>query len=48
MVRGLVQATGGTVTARRSELGGLAIDMELPARRLPVADGAEIPPGVDA
>jgi two-component system sensor histidine kinase KdpD len=30
VVRGLIQATGGHVTARRSDLGGLAIDLELP------------------
>ncbi len=30
VVRGLVEATGGRVTARRSELGGLAIDLTLP------------------
>ncbi len=31
VVRGLTEAMGGTVTARRSALGGLAIDIELPA-----------------
>jgi two-component system sensor histidine kinase KdpD len=31
VVRGLVEAMGGQVAARRSELGGLAIDMDLPA-----------------
>jgi two-component system sensor histidine kinase KdpD len=35
VARGLVEATGGTVTARRSELGGLAVDLEFPARSLP-------------
>jgi two-component system sensor histidine kinase KdpD len=30
IVRGLVEAMGGTVTARRSELGGLALDVDLP------------------
>jgi two-component system sensor histidine kinase KdpD len=30
VVKGLIEATGGHVTARRSELGGLAIDFELP------------------
>jgi two-component system sensor histidine kinase KdpD len=48
VVRGLVQATGGSVTARRSELGGLAIDMELPARRLPATVAAGTSPAVDA
>jgi two-component system sensor histidine kinase KdpD len=31
VVRGLVEAMGGRVAARRSELGGLAIDLDLPA-----------------
>jgi two-component system sensor histidine kinase KdpD len=31
VVRGLVEAFGGRVTARRSALGGLAIDLDLPA-----------------
>jgi two-component system sensor histidine kinase KdpD len=31
VVRGLIEATGGRVEARRSELGGLAIDMDLPS-----------------
>ncbi len=30
VVRGLLEATGGRVTARRSGLGGLAIDIDLP------------------
>ena len=34
VVRGLIESTGGSVAARRSELGGLAIDI-----RLPVASG---------
>jgi two-component system sensor histidine kinase KdpD len=34
VVRGLVEAMGGTATARRSELGGLAVDIELPAAAL--------------
>lgn len=36
VVRGLVEAMGGEVRARRSELGGLAVDVELPRARLPV------------
>jgi two-component system, OmpR family, sensor histidine kinase KdpD len=36
VVRGLVEATGGRVTARRSELGGLAIDIDLPRAAVPV------------
>jgi two-component system sensor histidine kinase KdpD len=35
VVKGLIEATGGHVTARRSELGGLAIDLDLPMARLP-------------
>lgn len=35
VVRGLVEAMGGRVAARRSELGGLAIDMHLPLATLP-------------
>jgi two-component system sensor histidine kinase KdpD len=35
VVKGLIEATGGRVTARRSELGGLAIDLDLPSARLP-------------
>ncbi len=31
VVRGLVEAMGGAVSARRSDLGGLAIDIDLPA-----------------
>ena len=31
VVRGLVEAMGGEVSARRSQLGGLAIDIDLPA-----------------
>ncbi len=35
VVRGLTEATGGTVSARRSELGGLAIDVDLPVALVP-------------
>jgi two-component system sensor histidine kinase KdpD len=35
VVQGLVEAMGGRVSARRSELGGLAIDVDLPAARMP-------------
>lgn len=37
VVRGLVDAMGGRVAARRSDLGGLAIDIDLPAAAVPVA-----------
>jgi two-component system sensor histidine kinase KdpD len=40
VTRGLVEATGGTATARQGELGGLAVDLVLPARRLAVAGAA--------
>ncbi|HEY6058480.1 MAG TPA: DUF4118 domain-containing protein [Candidatus Limnocylindrales bacterium] len=36
VVQGLVEATGGRASARRSDLGGLAIDLDLPAARVPV------------
>ena len=35
VVRGLVETMGGRVAARRSELGGLAIDIDLPAAARP-------------
>jgi two-component system, OmpR family, sensor histidine kinase KdpD len=43
VVRGLVEATGGRVQARRSDLGGLAIDLDIPAAEVPselVTEGA--------
>ena len=42
VVRGLVEAMGGRVAARRSELGGLAIDIELPAARIAAGSTAEV------
>jgi two-component system sensor histidine kinase KdpD len=49
VVRGLCEAMGGRVTARRSELGGLAIDLELPAAELPadLSDGPSAEPPAD-
>ena len=44
VVRGLVEAMGGRVAARRSDLGGLAVDLDLPARRVP----AELEPARSA
>ena len=35
VVRGLAEAMGGSVKARRSELGGLAIDIDLPVASVP-------------
>jgi two-component system sensor histidine kinase KdpD len=36
VVRGLVEAVGGQVRARQSRLGGLAIEIDLPAAEVPV------------
>jgi len=33
----MVEAMGGSATARRSELGGLAIDLTLPGAQVPSA-----------
>ena len=41
VVRGLIEATGGRVTARRSELGGLAIDFELPVAAMSTEPATE-------
>lgn len=44
VVRGLVEAMGGRVTARRSDLGGLAVDVDLPLAAPPPgasSDGAQ-------
>jgi two-component system sensor histidine kinase KdpD len=38
IVRGMAEALDGSATARRSELGGLAIDLELPAAAEPPED----------
>ncbi len=43
VARGLVQAMGGSVNARRSELGGLAVDIDVPAAALPAGLSAEVP-----
>ena len=37
VVRGLIEATGGRCSARRSELGGLAIDLDLPSANVPAS-----------
>jgi two-component system sensor histidine kinase KdpD len=44
VVRGLVEAMGGTVSGRRGELGGLAIDIDLPAAASAVQPAAEAQP----
>ena len=44
VVHGLVEAMGGRVSARRSDLGGLAIDLDLPAVSLPAQLSGEIEP----
>jgi two-component system sensor histidine kinase KdpD len=41
VARGLIEATGGHIAARASDLGGLAIDLDLPAARML----AEMAPG---
>ena len=38
IVRGMIEASGGTATARRSDLGGLAIDLDLPTAAEPPDD----------
>ena len=40
---GVIEAMGGRVGARASELGGLAIDLDLPAARVPA--GLDVPIG---
>jgi two-component system sensor histidine kinase KdpD len=42
VVRGLVEAMGGAVHARRSDLGGLAVDLDLPVAKVP----ADLPAGL--
>ncbi len=42
VVRGLVEASGGRVSARRSSLGGLAIDIDLPRAKM-AAVPADLP-----
>jgi signal transduction histidine kinase len=42
VVRGLIEALGGLVGARRSVLGGLAIDLDLPTAAVP-AELAAVP-----
>jgi two-component system sensor histidine kinase KdpD len=43
VVRGLIEATGGRVAARRGELGGLAIDLDLPIAAVPAELSGEAP-----
>src|SRR4051795_5374377 len=43
VARGLIEAMGGDISARRSELGGLAIDIELRAARVPAELRAAVP-----
>jgi len=42
VVRGLVEAMGGSVNARHSELGGLAVDIDVPAAPLPAGLTGEV------
>ena len=46
VARGLVEASGGEVTARGAELGGLAVDLVLPAHRVRPADARRASPAV--
>jgi two-component system sensor histidine kinase KdpD len=41
VVRGLVAAMGGRVAARRGDLGGLALEIDLPVARIPAGYGVE-------
>ena len=43
VVRGLTEAMGGSAAARQSSLGGLAIDLTLPAARVPTGVPAAVP-----
>jgi len=43
VVRGFVEAMGGRVSARRGDLGGLAVDIELPSTSIP----ADVPEHAD-
>lgn len=47
VVRGLVETMGGRVQARRSELGGLAIDLDLPAAKVARSGHGETPASAD-
>ncbi len=40
VVKGLVEAMGGTVSARASALGGLAVDLRVPAASMPLTEPA--------
>ncbi len=46
VVRGLVEAMGGRVAARRSELGGLAVDLDLASAQMPRSAGAAPSPSI--
>ena len=41
VARGVIEATGGRVAVRRSELGGLAFDIDLPAALVPESVAAD-------
>jgi len=45
VVKGLVGAMGGRVTAHAGDLGGLAVDVDLPAARPPAPTGLPAPAG---
>jgi two-component system, OmpR family, sensor histidine kinase KdpD len=46
VTRGLIEAMGGAVAARRSDLGGLAIDIDLPAGSYPSGVSGSLPAGI--
>ena len=48
VAQGLTQAMGGTIAAERSDLGGLAFRVTLPAARRPVVEAASRPGSVAA
>jgi hypothetical protein len=48
VVRGLAEAMGAEVTARPSELGGLAMDVDLPRATLPAELAGVTPAGATA
>ena len=48
VVRGLIEATGGGVAARRSDLGGLAVDLDLPRVIEPASPAGPVDVEADA
>jgi two-component system sensor histidine kinase KdpD len=48
VARGFTEAMGGRIRARRADLGGLAVDVELPKAALDMAEGVEPGAGTSA